>query len=402
MALKHRFWLIAAVFASLAATLGGWLGGWGILMAVPLITALAYLSTRWVVAVPIATDAIQRASYTSRSTGMDELAQKLGLLGQNCVRQGEMAEQHLERLASLINDAGSQLIALFNQMNLVSNQQQQLTTDLLATNDRTRVHRSNSEEGESINFSAFLTEVSETLQAFVKQITETAKMAVNLVDQMDDIWRMVDQVGGILGEIEGIAKQTNFLALNAAIEAARAGEAGRGFVVVADEVRNLSLRTAEFSRQIREQMDNMHGAVSKAQTSMTTIASSDMTGSLRSQQRVVYMMEVIRSINEQNDVMARELSATTAQFDQLVGRAVTNLQFQDLAGQLLGHVQVHVEHLIEPVRQLQSVPGMSADEAITCVEQAAQLAADKHVELSTTKKSPVTQSSMDTGSVELF
>lgn len=86
-----------------------------------------------------------------------------------------------------------------------------------------------------------------------------------LVAKLERLSTAAEQVEGVLTTIGAIAEQTNLLALNAAIEAARAGEAGRGFAVVADEVRNLSLRTQESLNEVARIVSEITGSTSDVQ-----------------------------------------------------------------------------------------------------------------------------------------
>ena len=100
------------------------------------------------------------------------------------------------------------------------------------------------------------------VEALAEEI-ETSSNAINLLKE-DSV-----SVGAVLDVIRGIAEQTNLLALNAAIEAARAGEQGRGFAVVADEVRTLAQRTQESTQEIREVIERLQGGADTAVERMT-------------------------------------------------------------------------------------------------------------------------------------
>ena len=250
--------------------------------------------------------------------------------------QHDAIRSEVDRVQEMLSGAIASLTESFHGL-LATTQAQRAIAVGLATDD--------DEEDGKPRFDEFVAHTSGVMQRVVDSVILNSKLGMELVELTDRISKRASDVEGILGEIGSISKQTNLLALNAAIEAARAGEAGRGFAVVADEVRDLSTRTAQFSQQIGTVMRSMREGVKGAEEAIERLASTDMNFALESKQQVEHVLESIDGINQQRGKAIVRLGEHAQAMDGEVNRAVTALQFQDLVSQLIGHVDRRVDGL---------------------------------------------------------
>ncbi len=181
----------------------------------------------------------------------------------------------------------------------------------------------------------FIQVSDERLNKMADEVVRVADLSVNMVRELDGVQSRTQAIDGFLLDVEKLADQTSLLALNADIEAARVGEHGRGFSVVASEVRRLSKRSHEFSDRIRVHLKEVRTGLSKTYGNMRMLSAADMEHALQIKEDVV---SLTRSLEDKNREVAETVSCIneiSKEIAQDVRNVVVSLQFHDITSQKL-------------------------------------------------------------------
>ncbi|MNF49501.1 Methyl-accepting chemotaxis protein PctC [compost metagenome] len=154
-------------------------------------------------------------------------------------------------------------------------------------------------------------EARQNIDSLSSSIGDLGNSVLSSVQAMQQLEEETQQVGSVLTVIRSIAEQTNLLALNAAIEAARAGEQGRGFAVVADEVRNLAQKTAASTAEIQSIIQRLQSSANGVLHAMTLNGAKARASIERSEQATLTLEAIARAVRQID-----ELNAGIAQFTQ--------------------------------------------------------------------------------------
>ncbi|WP_337841581.1 methyl-accepting chemotaxis protein [Rheinheimera sp.] len=183
------------------------------------------------------------------------------------------------------------------------------------------------------------------LNLVVDQLRQAMHSRDQLLAEIKSLAAITDELKAMGSEVAGIASQTNLLALNAAIEAARAGEHGRGFAVVADEVRTLSTRSGATGSRITQRIEEVNSTLENTLNSTQRFTEQDEQRLEQVSQAIAKVLHDFSSVSQNLLQSAVELEHESSEVQQHIQQVVVELQFQDRVSQILGHIMADMEKL---------------------------------------------------------
>jgi aerotaxis receptor len=227
--------------------------------------------------------------------------------------------KRIEQSAEQLNKEASNSSSIIASTNIsINRQKQELEMVATAVNEMTAaIHEVSQSTGNAAQAAQDATNMSQ-------QGSLTITEAIGIIDSLDShvltasksisqLKDDSDNIGGVLDVIRGIAEQTNLLALNAAIEAARAGEQGRGFAVVADEVRTLASRSHDSTQEIQTMVEKLQQGVAAAVRNMDEVSKRAAEGVLQVEASAESLAEISGSVSVINDMNTQIAAATEEQ-----------------------------------------------------------------------------------------
>ena len=224
---------------------------------------------------------------------------------------GHSMQNTVDTMQTVSSDVRTQMVSGQDQTNMVAAAMYEMAASIqeVASNCSMAADQSNETNISAESGKELLQKTREDVNTLDNTLLETRDIIGQVASDSEEI-------GSVLDVIKGVSEQTNLLALNAAIEAARAGEQGRGFAVVADEVRTLAQRTRESTIRIEEMIDKLQNGSQKAVNAMTqsqekAVATHESIGSLVEQLTgIIDQISTINDMNTQNAAATEEQSAT--------------------------------------------------------------------------------------------
>ncbi|MCU7843763.1 MAG: methyl-accepting chemotaxis protein [Candidatus Thiodiazotropha sp. (ex Monitilora ramsayi)] len=272
---------------------------------------------------------------------------------------------HITDSSNQLSTAAEQLGVIARAANVGANQQQTETeqvatamNEMTATVQEVAQHASSAAEAsETADHNAhkghsIVEQNRDSIHLLANEVMSTAEI-------IGDLSKESENIGTVLSVIRGIAEQTNLLALNAAIEAARAGEQGRGFAVVADEVRTLAQRSHESTQDIQTIVERLQQTAERAVSAMdkgkeqaqesvarSQIAAESLEAILRSVSVIKDMNLQIATASEEQASVSEEINRSVININDVTGETITNTSQTMETGQSLLDMSTQLNDIV--------------------------------------------------------
>ena len=295
-------------------------------------------------------------------------------------------ENNLNDVISTQSSAMTTLSGSFATLRTMVDEQNSCIQNLIHTD-------SDSEEMYASRMQTFADNTERSLEQFLASTETISTGTSTILEKVNVVHETMPTVMKALGDIDDISSQTNLLALNAAIEAARAGEAGRGFAVVADEVRALSNRSTQFSDVIKKQIESMSALIDELTKNVRELASQDTSYMAHAKQTIQTELDRIIAKAQNDTKTTQALEAVGRQLDTALSNTIRGLQFGDINQQNIDYTK-EVLHSITDALNAADSPEAIAQHLNDYQARISERGRPGH--------NPVSATSVEAGDVEFF
>ena len=315
-------------------------------------------------------------------------------LGAGPIQDLATARSEVSQVRSLFSDSIRALQASFRELDGLIQSQQRQVTELLSTLG------GGSGAGKG-SVESFLDELAPLLRSLTEILTNVTDKGADGARRVDALTNDLGETFRLLRNFESVEAQTNMLALNATIEAARAGEQGRAFGVVAQEVRNLSKSSKELNGRISEQLHKARTRMADVRQLLVESVPEDSASARQSRERIDDLLAKLDTVDQRMVAGLAQIERVSHEVAERVAVAVRALQFEDIVGQLLVCMDRRLERLETAILGLHTLAASPDDGDPLSTRLQGQIE-EMARSYSTPVNSPVVQTSMDAGSIELF